>query len=73
MSNLPALAEHDPAEIGFPPTLPLEIAAKAGSIKDICATYGISRDQWDILKVHPVFIQAVEEAQKLIAAEGGAF
>lgn len=71
--TLPAIPDKDPTELGFPPSLPLELAAKTGTTKSICESYGISRDRWEELRANAVFVRACEEAAKLVATEGGAF
>lgn len=71
--NLPALLDKDPHEVGFPPTLPLEIAARTQPIKDICAGYGISREEYEALKANPTFQKACEEALATVNEPGGVF
>ena len=66
------LAE-DPSVGFFPPFLPVEIALKTDSIKNICKSYNISRDKWDELRSHPIFIQAVKKAIELSKEEGWTF
>lgn len=68
-----SLLGRDPTELGFPPTLPLELAAKTMPVKELCEVYGISREKWAELRLNPVFQQAVDEAAKTIAEQGGAF
>ena len=71
--NLPAMLAKDPTKVGFPPTLPLEIAARIAPIKDICEGYNIDRETWEALRLNPVFQQACEEAQKVVSEPGGVF
>jgi hypothetical protein len=68
-----ALIDKDPTELGFPPSLPMELAARTGSIRDICESYHLSKEEWDDLRQRPTFIQACEEALKLINEPGGSF
>lgn len=65
--------EGNPTQIGFPPTLPLELAARNGSIKAICANYGISKDRYQELCHNDVFLQACADAKRYIEQEGGSF
>lgn len=76
MSNSLALPDKDPtASLGFPPSLPLELAARSAdaTIQSICEGYGIGRDRWNSLRANPVFQQACEEAKDALALEGGSF
>ncbi len=73
MTNLPSLLAKDPTEVGFPPTLPLELAARVAPVKDICEGYGIDKDEWAALRLNPVFQQACEEAAKIVSEPNGTF
>lgn len=73
MSNLLTLPDRDPTELGFPPSLPLELAASTGSVKEICESYGIDKDRWTALRANPVFQRACSEALAVIQSEGGSF
>ena len=73
MASALALIEKDPSELGFPPTLPLELAAKTGTIREICTSYGLDQAAWDTLRRNEVFQGACAEAQKIVAQEGGSF
>jgi len=55
---LPAetLKPRDPADISYPPTLPLEIALRHMTPKECCEVYGISEDEWASLRSDPVFV-----------------
>lgn len=79
MANSLALPDKDPTDsLGFPPSLPLELAARSAAdpdvtVQSICEGHGISRYRWDALRVNPVFQQACEEAKDALAMEGGSF
>ena len=76
MFNYLTLPDKDPTDsLGFPPALPLELAARSfdTTIQSICEDHGISRDRWASLRVNPVFQQACEEAKEALALEGGSF
>lgn len=73
MTTLPALLDKDPTQLGFPPTLPLELAAKTGTVQEICASYGIDREHWEELRYNPIFQRACEEALRIVNEDGGAF
>lgn len=63
----------DPAEMGFPATLPLELAMKNASVRETCEAYGISKSEYTDLCNNPHFIAAVEAAINELAKEGVSF
>lgn len=71
--SLPALRPNDPAEIGYPPTLPVELALRTAPVADICAAYGIDREQWETLKQDPVFRHELAVAVEMVKKEGMSF
>lgn len=74
--NLPGLTvpeARNPAELGFPPMLPYELAMKVDSPAAICRAYGITRIDFELLVVHPVFIKAYQEAVEALKVEGMSF
>jgi hypothetical protein len=69
-----ALAElRNPAELGFPPMLPVELAMKIAPPQDICAHYGISKEQFAAIINHPVFIKSYQEAVEQLKVDGMSF
>ena len=75
-SNLLRLLERqatDPSTAFFPPMLPIELAMKVDSPANICAAFGITRDQFTLLIKHPVFIKAYQEAVEMLKVEGMSF
>ena len=73
--NLPAIQSRaeDPALLGYPATLPIEVALRTAPIRRICEEYGISRDEWDELRHHPQFIKDVAVASEELKKEGMSF
>jgi hypothetical protein len=74
--NLPGLTIYDarnPAELGFPPMLPYELAMKVDSAANICRAYGMTREAFAELIEHPVFIKAYQEAVEALKVEGMSF
>lgn len=63
----------DPSELGYPATLPIEVALQTSTIRGICEAYGISREQWNELRVHPQFIADVRAAHDMLKKEGMSF
>lgn len=63
----------DPALGAYPPTLPVEIALKTASIKDLCAEYNLSREEWEALKERPDFRADVKAWVDRLKEEGMSF
>lgn len=73
MSALAKLPAVNPAQIGYPPTLPLEVALAAVPIKEICRSYGISREQWADLRLDHTFQNAVSGYLDELKKDGMSF
>lgn len=74
MSTLPSLhGPANPADIGYPATLPIELALRTSSLRDICDAYGIDRTEWDALRVNPVFVADLTAAVEMVRKEGMSF
>ena len=72
--DLPALLDSkDPAQLAFPPLMPMEIALKVDTLPNICRAYGYSREEFAVLAQHPVFIKAYQEAVEKLKVEGMSF
>ena len=70
-SALQERPQRDPAQIGaYPPTLPIEIALRVAPLKDICEAYGITKDQWAVLRQDPVFQRSLAAAVEQVKQEG---
>jgi hypothetical protein len=63
----------DPAALGWPPSLPLELALRSQPVREICAAYGIDRFEYDRLRADPAFRRAVVEATETLKEEGATF
>ena len=63
----------DPAELGFPPTLPVELAMRLAPIPQICAAYDISKEEYEVLRHDPNFRAAVKQAREMLKQEGMSF
>jgi hypothetical protein len=73
-----ALIQHglnpdNPAELGYPATLPIEVALRTAPINRICEAYGISREEWDELRHNPMFIKDVQLAHEELKKDGMSF
>lgn len=67
------LRPANPADLGFPPTLPVEIALRVAPIRQICEAYNISKDEFEALLCDPVFQKAVRDANEMVQKEGMSF
>ena len=54
----------------YPPTLPLEIALRTAPIKELCAEYNLTREEWEELRLDPVFQADVKRAVDMVKQEG---
>lgn len=78
MSKSTALATtqvkpFDPAELGFPPMLPIELAMRTAPVPEICAAYNIDRAEFLKLVDDPLFAQAYAGAQEMLRKDGMSF
>lgn len=64
---------RNPAELGFPPMLPIELALKIASPQQICSHYEIDKKQFAAIIAHPVFIKAYQEAVEALKVDGMSF
>jgi len=60
----------DPSTWMWPPTLPVEIALKTATIKELCEEYNISRADWLIIKETPAFQAEVVNAIDMLRKDG---
>lgn len=65
--------ENDPAKLGWPHTLPIEVALRTATIPEICKDYNISREEWNTLRLHPGFIAEVAGCMEALKKEGVSF
>lgn len=63
----------DPSQIGWPPTLCIELALKLGTAREICESHGIDKAQWDAIRTNPHFIGDLGRAVEALRSEGVAF
>lgn len=64
---------HDPAAIGYPPTLPVEIALRMRPVKEVCESYGIDHNAWKDLCANPVFVDDLKARMIELQSEGSTF
>jgi len=63
----------DPAALGWPPALPLELALAQQSVREICEAYGIDRYEYERLRWDRGFRRAVETATETLKEDGASF
>lgn len=73
MNALTTIRPDDPSELGYPPTLPIEIALRVAPLADICAAYGISKEDFAALRHDPVFVADLKRAVELVKKDGMSF
>lgn len=67
------LNPQDPSTLGYPPTLPIEIALKTATVPEICEAYNLTREDWERLRQDPVFLSEVKQAVDALKKEGVSF
>ena len=67
------LGNSDPATLGFPPMLAVELAMHVATPKEVCEAYGLSRDEFMVLVDNPVFIKAYNNARDELRKDGVSF
>lgn len=73
MSNLDLYNPIDPAALGFPPTLPIEIALKESTPEELQKAYNLTVEDWEALWNNPQFVGAVAGAMEAIQKDGMSF
>lgn len=73
MGSLTPVRPDNPAELGYPATLPIEVALRTASVKTICDAYGLSESDWDALRHNPRFIADVTAANEMLKKDGMSF
>lgn len=63
----------DPSRLMWPVTLPIEIVLRTASLKNICESYGITREEFDEIKLQPAFVQELRDWKEKLKAEGMSF
>jgi len=63
----------DPSEVAYPATLPIEVAMRTAPIQRICEAYHLSREDWDSLRVNPLFVADLSRAVEMLRKEGVSF
>ncbi len=67
------LNPDDPATLGYPATLPVEVAMRTSTVQNICEAYHLSKDDWDALRRNPLFVADVIAASEALKKDGMSF
>lgn len=73
MGDLATIVPKDPAAIGYPPTLPVEIALKTASLAELKVEYRYTDEEWSALRYDPAFIADLKSAVDMVKLEGMTF
>lgn len=68
-----AVRPDDPSELGYPPTLPIEIALQTAPMDDIREAYGFTVGQWQRLMNTEQFKSDITAARAMLSEEGMSF
>lgn len=63
----------DPARLGWPPTLPLEVAMHEIPINELFESYGLDRDDFERLSGNPGFLAQVKHYHEELQKDGMSF
>ena len=66
-------AMRDPALLGYPPTLPIEVALKTAPLHVLKVEYGFEDEEWAALRYDPNFIADLARAMQVVRQEGMSF
>lgn len=64
---------ENPALLGFPPTLPIELALGEQPRNEVLRAYSITPEGWDALRTNQVFVNALNAAVEAMQREGMSF
>ena len=76
--NLPATRQVEPLnarskEVGFPHTLPIELALKVAPEADILEAYKLTYEDFQEIAATPAFVAAYKNALEMVQQEGASF
>lgn len=64
---------RDPNMVGWPVMLPMELALKANTPKEICDAYGLTKEDLEFLTRNAAFVKAYADAVELLKIDGMTF
>ena len=65
--------DKDPAAIGYPALLPVELVLRDHKPKEICQAFGISAERWERIRQDPVFLKDLAARDIELKSEGLSF
>lgn len=68
-----ASISRDPANLVWPPTLPIEIALKTATLPQLQEEYGFNDAEWAALRYDPTFLADLTRAVEMVKEEGMSF
>lgn len=68
-----AARDLDPSKLAWPATLPIELALRQFTPGELRVAYGYSEEEWDALRLNPVFLKELAGACELMSQEGMSF
>jgi hypothetical protein len=71
--NALARFQIDPAQLGWPTMLPVELALREHTPRELCLAYGVGQDDWDRLRADPLFVAEVRRCVAELQKEGMRF
>lgn len=66
-------APPDPADMGWPITLPLDIAMAEVPLREVFANHGLTEDDFIRLRANPQFIMEIRKLKEELSKEGASF
>lgn len=63
----------DPAAISYPPTMVVELALREFTPRQVCEAYGVSAEQWDVIRQSPVFVSDLKARMIELQTDGVSF
>lgn len=63
----------DPAELGWPPAFPIELALRVAPVKEICEAHGITKAEYDALRQDEGFLSVMSGYAKMLREQGTSF
>ncbi len=73
MNVLVPNSKRSALDLGWPPQLPVELALRTHTPKELCAAYEIDQVEWDRLRCDPNFQSAVSAAIEELKKDGVSF
>ena len=67
------ITPRDPAKVGWPATLPIELALKTAAPTELKVEYGYTDEEWSALRYDPLFLADVAAAFEMVKKDGMTF